>query len=164
MKKILFFAMALVAGAMTFTSCEKDKIDSPLVGTWEQVEKYYDEVGKVTHRMEAIITFDGKGNYALEEAKYFDWDEGGTEVHGKGIERGSFSIEGDIVTVHHEESISNYNPETGKMEELDAEYLRHYDEQLRFTIDGKKLTLIRNLNGTSPYRGQDSWEEVYTKK
>ena len=164
MKKVLFFAIALVASALTFTSCEKDKIDSPLVGTWEQVETFYVPETKVTTRMETIITFDGKGNYVLERGKYFDYDEGGTETHMRGIERGSFSIEGDIVTVHHEESISNYNPGTGKWEELEAEYLRHYDEQLRFSIDGNKLTLIRNLNGTNPYRGQDSWEEVYTKK
>lgn len=157
--------MALVAGAMTFTSCEKDKIDSPLVGTWEQVETYYDPVGKVTTIMEAIITFDGKGNYVLEEGKYFDWDEGGKETHGRGIERGSFSIEGDLVTVHHEESMTIYNPYSGKMEEQPEENLRHYDEQLRFSIDGNKLTLIRNLNGTNPYRSStESWEEVYTKK
>ena len=36
MKKFLFFAIALVAGALAFTSCDK-KVDSPLVGTWEYI-------------------------------------------------------------------------------------------------------------------------------
>ena len=36
--------------------------------------------------------------------------------------------------------------------------------KMKMSVDGKKLTLIRNLNGTNPYRSQDSWEEVYTKK
>lgn len=164
MKKFLFFVMALVAGAMTFTSCEKDKIDSPLVGTWEQVETHYAPEKKLSTIKEAIITFDGKGNYILEEGKYFQYDGEEKETHLRGIERGSYSIEGDLVTVHHEESKSIYNPETGKMEEQPEEYLRHYDEQIRFSIDGNKLTLNRNLNGTNPYRGQDLWTEVYTKK
>ena len=164
MKKFIIFAMALVAGAMTFTSCEKDKIDSPLVGTWEDVVTYYDEGRDLSTIMESIITFDGKGNYVLEEGKYFQYGKSERETHGRGIEHGSYSIDGNLVTVHHEESMTIYNGHTGKMEEQPEENLRHYDEQLRFSIDGNKLTLIRNLNGTNPYRNQESWEEVYTKK
>ena len=53
MRKFFIFAIALVASALALTSCEGNKIDSPIVGTWAQIHE----------DMEYFITFDGKGNY-----------------------------------------------------------------------------------------------------
>ena len=53
MKKFFIFAIALVASVLALTSCEGNKIDSPIVGTWAQT----------SDAMDFFITFDGKGNY-----------------------------------------------------------------------------------------------------
>ena len=100
MRKFFIFAIALVASALTLTSCEGNKIDSPIVGTWAQIHE----------DMEYFITFDGKGNYTYINNYYFYDQETGEKIeipHEHVVIKGSFKIDGDIITVHNDtETIS----------------------------------------------------------
>ena len=139
MKKILFFAFALVASVLAFTSCEGNKIDSPIVGTWAQIHE----------DMEDFITFDGKGNYTFIENYYFYDQETGKKIeipHEHIVIKGSFKIDGDIITVHNDtETISM---DGGPAQEIEWE---PYDEQMKFSINGNTLHLIRDYGTEYPY-------------
>ena len=132
MKKFFIFAIALVASALAFTSCEGNKIDSPIVGTWAQIQE----------DMEDFITFDGKGNYTFIENYYFYDQETGKKIeipHEHIVIKGSFKIDGDIITVHNDtETISM---DGGPAESIEWE---PYDEQMKFSISGNTLHLIRD--------------------
>jgi hypothetical protein len=132
MKKFFIFAIALVASVLAFTSCEGNKIDSPIVGTWAQIQE----------DMEDFITFDGKGNYTFIENYYFYDQETGKKIeipHEHIVIKGSFKIDGDIITVHNDtETISM---DGGPAQEIEWE---PYDEQMKFSISGNTLHLIRD--------------------
>jgi len=146
MKKFFIFAIALVASVLTFTSCEGNKIDSPIVGTWAQISE----------DIEDFITFDGKGNYTFIENYYFYDQETGVKIptpHEHIVIKGSFKIDGDIITVHNDtETISM---DGGPAEEIEWE---PYDEQMKFRIEGNTLYLTRDYGTEYP------WEEVFTKQ
>lgn len=141
MRKFFIFAIALVASVLALTSCEGNKIDSPIVGTWAQT----------SDDMDYFITFDGKGNYTYINDYYMY----GREVvpHEHVVIKGSFKIDGDIITVHNDtETISM---DGGPAREIEWE---PYDEQMKFSISGNTLHLIRD------YGSEYSWEEDWTKQ
>ena len=141
MKKILFFALALVAGVVAFTSCDKNNIDSPIVGTWAQIQE----------DMEYFITFDGKGNYTYINDYYMYGRDAVPHEHV--VINGSFTVDGDIITVHNDsETISM---DGGPAEEIEWE---PYDEQMKYSINGNTLHLVRE------YGTEYSWEEDWTKQ
>ena len=143
MRKFLFFAFALVAGVLAFTSCnKKDKdIDSPIVGTWSIIEQ----------DMDYFITFDGKGNYTYINDYYMYGRD--TVPHEHVVIKGSFTVDGDIITVHNDsETISM---DGGPAEEIEWE---PYDEQMKYSINGNTLHLVRE------YGTEYSWEEDWTKQ
>ena len=146
MKKFFIFAIALVASVLAFTSCEGNKIDSPIIGTWAQIEE----------DMEYFITFDGKGNYTYINNYYFYDQETGVKIptpHEHVVIKGSFKIDGDIITVHNDtETISM---DGGPAESIEWE---PYDEQMKFSISGNTLHLVRG------YGSEYSWEEDWTKQ
>lgn len=146
MRKYLFLAIALVVGVLAFTSCEGNKIDSPIVGTWEQIDE----------DIEYFITFDGKGNYTYINNYYFYDQETGQKIevpHEHVVILGSFKIDGDILTVHNDkETISM---DGGPAEEIEWE---PYDEQMKFSIQGNTLHLIRD------YGTEYAYEEDWTKQ
>ena len=139
MRKFFIFAIALVASVLAFTSCEGNKIDSPIVGTWAQIHE----------DMEDFITFDGKGNYTFIENYYFYDQETGKKIeipHEHIVIKGSFKIDGDIITVHNDtETISM---DGGPAQEIEWE---PYDEQMKFSINGNTLHLIRDYGTEYPY-------------
>ncbi len=139
MRKFFIFAFALVASVLAFTSCEGNKIDSPIVGTWAQIHE----------DMEDFITFDGKGNYTFIENYYFYDQETGKKIeipHEHIVIKGSFKIDGDIITVHNDtETISM---DGGPAQEIEWE---PYDEQMKFSINGNTLHLIRDYGTEYPY-------------
>ena len=94
MKKILFFAIALVASVLTFTSCNGNNPNDPLVGTWQHIEDYGDA------RSEQKVTFDGRDNFTYSDFKYM-----GDQVHYGQIIKGSYKIDGDIVTISYAECV-----------------------------------------------------------
>lgn len=145
MKKILFIAIALVAGVLAFTSCnkkDKDKgVDSPIVGTWSIIEE----------DMDYFITFDGEGNYTYINDYYMYGRDAVPHEHV--VIKGSFTVDGDIITVHNDsETISM---DGGPAEEIEWE---PYDEQMKYSINGNTLHLIRQ------YGTEYSWEEDWTKQ
>jgi len=141
MKKIIFFAFALVASVLAFTSCEGNKINSPIVGTWSQVSE----------DMDYFITFDGKGNYTYINDYYMYGRE--TAPHEHVVIKGSFTVNGDIVTVHNDtETISM---DGGPAREIEWE---PYDEQMKYSITGNTLHLVRQ------YNTEYSWEEDWIKQ
>lgn len=146
MRKFLFFAFALVASVLALTSCEGNKIDSPIVGTWAQIHE----------DMEDFITFDGKGNYTFIENYYFYDQETGKKIeipHEHIVIKGSFKIDGDIITVHNDtETISM---DGGPAESIEWE---PYDEQMKYSVDGNTLHLIRD------YGSEYSWEQEFYKQ
>ena len=146
MRKILFFAIALVASVLAFTSCDKNNIDSPIVGTWAQIQE----------DIEYFITFDGKGNYTYINNYYFYDIDTGEKIqtpHEHVVIEGSFTIDGDIITVHNtKETISM---DGGPAEDIEWE---PYDEQMKFRIEGNSLYLTRG------YGTDYSWEEQWTKQ
>ena len=143
MRKFLFFAFALVACVLAFTSCnKKDKdIDSPIVGTWSIIEP----------DMDYFITFDGKGNYTYINDYYMYGRDAVPHEHV--VIKGSFTVDGDIITVHNDsETISM---DGGPAEEIEWE---PYDEQMKYSINGNTLHLVRE------YGTEYSWEEDWTKQ
>ena len=132
MKKFFIFAIALVASALTFTSCDKNNIDSPVVGTWAQIHE----------DMEYFITFDGKGNYTYINNYYFYDQETGVKIptpHEHVVIKGSFKIDGDIITVHNESQ--TISMDGGPAQDIEWE---PYDEQMKFSISGNTLHLVRD--------------------
>ncbi len=143
MKKILFFAFALVASVLAFTSCNGNNPNDPLVGTWQHIEDYGDA------RSEQKVTFDGRDNFTYSDFKYM-----GDQVHYGQIIKGSYKIDGDIVTIHYAEcSWTNDGQEYTKQDDFSLS-----DEQIKYSIEGNTLTVIR-LYGTG-----SAYTETYIKQ
>lgn len=131
MRKFFIFAIALVASVLAFTSCEGNKIDSPIVGTWAQIQE----------DREYFITFDGKGNYTYIINYYFYDIDTGEKIqtpHEHVVIKGSFKIDGDIITVHNESQ--TISMDGGPAESIEWE---PYDEQMKYSVKGNTLHLIR---------------------
>ena len=136
MKKILFFAFALVAGVMAFTSCDKNKVDSPLVGTWECHRE------DVPHYLQ--LNFFANGN-----VDYREYMENGIY----NTMEGTYSIKGDTYTAHFTRHGWNYGEGVEYIPDWDG-----YDDYAKFSISGNEAT-ITHLYGTS-----DAYTVTYTKQ
>lgn len=142
MRKVLFFAIALVASVLALTSCNGNNPNDPLIGTWQHIEDYGDA------RSEQKVTFDGRDNFTYSDFKYM-----GDQVHYGQIIKGSYKIDGDIVTIHYAEcSWTNDGQEYTKQDDFSLA-----DEQIKYSIEGNTLTVIR-LYGTG-----SAYTETYTK-
>ena len=136
MKKFFIFAIALVFGALTFTSCDKNKVDSPLVGTWEYITDPAPDSGWWGVY---IFTFKADGTFNhIDEAHA----PGSEEMHDGFIWTGPYEINGDIITIHKakmgeiiDDKISyydDYEPEDGVYDDVD------YDADAREGFDFEK--------------------------
>ena len=138
MKKFFIFAFALVVSALTFTSCNGNTPNDPLVGTWAHVE----ENGDI--RTEQKVTFDGSNKFSYSDYMYM-----GGQVHYGRMYKGTYKIDGDMVYVHYT-GFSWTNDDEHMEEQTDFE---PYDENFKYSISGNTLTIIR---------GDDT--ETYTKQ
>ena len=149
MKKFFIFAFALVAGVMAFTSCDPNKVDSPLVGTWRyQTDPSPDSGWFCVYK----VTFNGDGTFA-----YYDFAFAGgeaTEAYDGFVWRGSYEIKEDIATVHFEK----YGMAESNGKETFNDEFEPYDEQMKFRIEGNKLHLTRE------YGTDYTWTATYTKQ
>ena len=143
MKKILFFALALVAGVVAFTSCDNNKISSPIVGTWGESDGDIDE----------FYTFNSNGTLQRIEDYYMYGRE--TVAHEHIVANGTFQIKGDVVEVTLL-SIYVYMDGSTKGEDFGDFWPRQ--ESMKFKVEGETLTLIHN------YDTEDAWSETLTKK
>ena len=146
MKKILFFAIALVASAMVFTACEKNNANA-LVGTWSRdtqkdASGYYETM---------TLIFNNDNGFVFQGQQHYPQNPDAIAIM---ILEGKYEINGDIATVHYQKHGWNHGE--------GAEYIpdwEGYDEKIKFSIDGKKLTIIRNYG--EEYQNDP---EVYTKQ
>ena len=146
MKKVLFFAFALVASVLAFTSCKGNKIDSPIVGTWKYATDPTPDSGWWT---EYTFTFGGDGMFSLLDVAH----PGTEEVYDGFIYTGSYEINGDIITLHKNKMGEYSNGQTKYYQDYEPN-----DERMKFSLTGNKLTLTRE------YGTDYAWEEVYTKQ
>ena len=150
MKKILFFAMALVACALAFTSCDKNKVDSPVVGTWRYQTPPAPDSGWFGVY---IFTFNGDGTFALYDYAYGPGADLSKPYDGF-VWRGPYEINGDIITIHKEK----YGmAKADGTEEYDDEW-QSEDEKLKFSINGNIMHITRDYGTDYP------WEADYTKQ
>ena len=146
MKKFLFFAIALVAGVMTFTSCNKEgknepTVQSPLVGTWFASEGSNDY----------FYTFNSDGSYQ----RVMDYYMNGRAVvaHEHIVGDGSYTFANDIVSTKLDTiRISMDGGPFGPFPDFWPA-----EEKMKFKVEGDKLTLTHN------YESGDAWTEVLTK-
>jgi len=129
MKKYLFLAIALVAGALAFTSCEKKGADA-LVGTWSRDTE---KDGSGWYETQ-ILTFGDKGEFYFQGIQH---DPERPDVNSAMLFEGTYEINKDIATVHYLKHGWSYDGQT-EWVPFDP-----HDEQIKFSIDGKQLTIIR---------------------
>ena len=152
MKKILILALVLAAGVMAFTGCkkDKDKVDSPLVGTWRhQTDPSPDSGWYCVY----IAKFGGDNSFA-----YYDFAYAGpsaTQAHDGFVWRGTYEINEDIATVHFQK----YGEVVSDGKEVYDDTFEPYDEKMKFRIEGNFLHLTRE------YGTPHAWTDViYTKQ
>jgi len=154
MKKILFFAFALVASALVFTSCDnnkkKDEPSDPakqLVGTWSR-----DTEGDASGYYETqTLIIDANNAFAFNGQQHYPDNP---DVIAIMLLEGTYEVSGDIITVHFKKHGWNHNGEIEYIPEWEG-----YDEKMKYTVSGKELTLIRNYG--EEYQGEP---EIYTKQ
>lgn len=154
MKKILFFAFALVASALVFVACDnnkkKDEPSDPtkqLVGTWSR-----DTEGDASGYYETqTLIIDANNAFAFNGQQHYPDNP---DVIAIMLLEGTYEVSGDIITVHFEKHGWNHNGEIEYIPEWEG-----YDEKMKFSVVGKELTLIRNYG--EEYQGEP---EIYTKQ
>lgn len=146
MKKFFIFALALVAGVMAFTSCNKKDgneptIQSPLVGTWFASEGPNDY----------FYTFNSDGSYQ----RVMDYYMNGRALvaHEHIVGDGSYTFANDIVSTKLDAiRISMDGGPFGPFPDFWPA-----QEKMKFKVEGDKLTLTHDF-GTA-----DERTEVLTK-
>ena len=107
MKKFFSFAIALVACALAFTSCEK-KIDSPLVGTWTAGLSRLTIINPIDNTREerecsVSFTFYDTGKFQHDISILEESDASGySAIHDSYSTEGTWSVDGNKLTLHKE--------------------------------------------------------------
>lgn len=135
MKKFFSFVIALVACAITFTSCEK-KIDSPLVGSWNHGGYYIDDKGEY----EALFSLHFFDNGDFQYNVSILPTDGGITIHTSYETFGSWDVDGDKVTLH----CKKYGVSQDGQITYDSKF-KPYDEEAKWRIDGHYLYLTRYI-------------------
>lgn len=146
MKKFFIFAIALVVSVLTFTSCEKNG-GNALVGTWSR-DTQADASGWYETQ---ILTFKANNGYFFQGIQH---DPERPDVNSAMLFEGTYEIKGDIVTVHYTNHGWSYGDQTEWVPDWEGR-----DEIIKFSIDGKSLTIIRNYG--EDYQNDP---EVFTKQ
>lgn len=145
MKKFFIFAFALVASAMVFTSCEKNGA-SALVGTWSK-----DTERDASGYYETQTLIIGEKDFAFHGQQHGPQNPDFIAIM---LLEGTYELDGDIINAHFLKHGWNHN---GVIEYITG--WEGYDEKIKFSIDGKKLTIIRNYG--EDYQNEP---EVFTKQ
>ena len=144
MKKILFFAFALVASVLAFTSCNKEDkneptVQNPLVGTWT----YQTPVRDGQQNVYTFI-FDEKNNFSFEDLYY----QYGSFWDGR-LKTGTYDIDKakSIVTLHY-----THTKVWGRGPTQEGPY--DEEEQIKYEIKGDTLNVIRGYGSEHPRNEQ----------
>ena len=148
MRKVLFFAIALVFGALTFTSCDGNDPQNAIVGVWSYDGPAWDESG---YYDEFVAIFNEDGTFQLRD--YGHEGPGAPRNDSFNYFEGTYSIKGDIVNAHFAGHGWYFGDEKFPVASFDP-----WDEQIKYSINDNTLTLIRYY-GT----GAET-TEVYTKQ
>ena len=143
MKKFFSFAIALVACALAFTSCEP-KVNSPIVGSWNA--RGYLILDGTTYN--CLRTFSFFDNGTFEYGEYILEDD--YAVHDGFVTTGKFKLDGDKVTLSKQKYAKSHNG--------NRTYYNDYvpsEELAKWRIEDHYLYLNRYL-GT-----EDEHEERY---
>ena len=132
MKKIFSFAIALVACALAFTSCEP-KIDSPLVGGWNHGGYYIDAEGNEYNALFSFHFFDN-GDFQHNISIL----TGEVAIHDAFVKQGSWSVKDDEVTLHYKKGGKSHDGQIT----YDSSF-KPYDEVAKWRIEGHYLYLTR---------------------
>ncbi len=146
MKKILFFAFALVATALAFTACDNNG-GNPLVGTWSRDTDKDASGWYETH----TLIIDANNGFVFQGEQH---DPAQPDMKNIMLMEGKYELNKDIITVHYLKHGWNHN---GQVEYITG--WEGYDEIIKYSIEGKKLTIIRNYGDEHP-----NDPEVFTKK
>lgn len=143
MRKILFFAIALVAGALAFTSCEDgNKVNNPLVGTWRHQTEPAEDSGWFSV---CLYTFNNDGTFASYDYAYGPGADL-SKPHDGFVRKGTYEIKDDIITLHCEKY--------GQVHEGTEEFYEDgqpMDETVKFRLDGSTLYLTFNFDSNNPW-------------
>lgn len=141
MKKLFIFAIALVAGALAFTSCEKEP-SNPLVGTWT-----YQTPVRDGQQNTYTFIFDEKNNFSFEDLYY----QYGSFWDGR-QQTGTYDIDEakSIVTLHY-----THTKVWGRGPTHESPY--EDEEQIKYEIKGDTLNVIRGYGSEYP------WNEQYIR-
>lgn len=144
MKKILFFAFALVAGVLALTSCDKknEPSNNPLVGTWTCKTPVRDAQNSVY-----TFIFDEAYNFSFEDLYY----QYGSFWDGQ-LKTGTYEIdlEKSICTLHYQRAKT-----WGRGPTQEGPFVE--DEQIKYEVKGDTLNVIRGYGSEYP------WNEQYIK-
>lgn len=149
MKKILLLGAAIISALTMFTACGDDnEVENALVGTW-----YYktEPAGEDGWMSELTVIFKKDGSFEYQDAAYSSKEA--DEAHDIMFFTGTYSIKDDVVTISYKSHGWIFDGERETVPEFET-----YDEKIKFSVQGKKLSLTRE------YDTEYAHTEEYTKQ
>lgn len=149
MKKIFLLGAAIIAALTMFTACgDDDEVENALVGTWFYKSEPAEDSGWMS---ETTVIFKKDGSFEYQDAAYSS--EEADEAHDIMFFTGTYSIKDDIVTISYKSHGWIHDGERETVPNFET-----YDEKIKFSVQGKTLSLVRE------YDTEDEYTTEYTKK
>lgn len=149
MKKIFLLGAAIIAALTMFTACGDDEeVENALVGTWFYKSEPAEDSGWMS---ETTVIFKKDGSFEYQDAAYSSEDA--DKAHDTMFFTGTYSIKDDVVTISYKSHGWIYDGERETVPEFET-----YDEKIKFSVQGKTLTLVRE------YGTEYEYTTEYTKQ
>ena len=149
MKKIFLLGAAIIAALTMFTACGDDEeVENALVGTWFYKSEPTEDSGWMS---ETTVIFKKDGSFEYQDAAYSSEDA--DKAHDTMFFTGTYSIKDDVVTISYKSHGWIYDGKRETVPEFET-----YDEKIKFSVQGKTLTLVRE------YGTEYEYTTEYTKQ
>ncbi|MBR4349576.1 MAG: hypothetical protein IKP99_02505 [Bacteroidales bacterium] len=149
MKKIFLLGAAIIAALTMFTACGDDEeVENALVGTWFYKSEPAEDSGWMS---ETTVIFKKDGSFEYQDAAYSSEDA--DKAHDTMFFTGAYSIKDDVVTISYKSHGWIYDGKRETVPEFET-----YDEKIKFSVQGKTLTLVRE------YGTEYEYTTEYTKQ
>lgn len=149
MKKIFLLGAAIIAALTMFTACGDDEeVENALVGTWFYKSEPAEDSGWMS---ETTVIFKKDGSFEYQDAAYSSEDA--DKAHDTMFFTGTYSIKDDVVTISYKSHGWIYDGQRETVPEFET-----YDEKIKFSVQGKTLTLVRE------YGTEYEYTTEYTKQ
>ncbi|MCR4799111.1 MAG: lipocalin family protein [Bacteroidales bacterium] len=149
MKKIFLLGAAIIAALTMFTACGDDEeVENALVGTWFYKSEPAEDSGWMS---ETTVIFKKDGSFEYQDAAYSSEDA--DKAHDTMFFTGTYSIKDDVVTISYKSHGWIYDGKRETVPEFET-----YDEKIKFSVQGKTLTLVRE------YGTEYEYTTEYTKQ